>query len=366
MNDKQWRFAASGFGNYKGMSTGDAETFRKSPFKSFGREILQNSIDARYSDENPTVVEFSTFFINVADIPGINTYKDAIRRCKEYWADSHPEYIEEYEKIDDLLSREKIECLRISDFNTTGLIGINSDDRKSNHFLALAKGSGVSEKGNENSGGSKGVGKNAAFLLSTLKMIFYSTRTYKNEIGYIGVADLISGYLKDDCGEQKRDYTQGPGYYSGDETNAPIVEDLLLDKNFDRDASYGTDIYIIGFKSIIDWEKEIINSILDSFMVAIVRNQLEVKLNGIVINKDTIGDIILGGFIDDKNKANIISQYRLLQGGDDIKVFDIETCYGNAELYVLRFDKQDKEFATNQCVMIRQPLMKIKNLPLMK
>lgn len=364
MNNKQWRFAASRFGNYKGMSTGDAETFKKSPFSSFGREILQNSIDARYSDEDPTIVEFKTFSINVSDIPGIDTYKDAIRRCKEYWADSHPEYIKEYDKIDELLLREKIECLRISDFNTTGLKGIYSDDLKSNNFLALAKGSGVSEKGNENSGGSKGVGKNAAFLLSTLKMIFYSTRTQKNEIGYIGVADLISGYFEDDCDKQKRDYTQGPGYYSEDETNTPIVENLLLDKNFNRNERNGTDIYILGFKSIIGWEKELINSILDSFMAAIVRNQLEVKLNNVVISKDTIGDIISSEFIEEKNKANIISQYKLLQGGEDVRVFDIETSYGSAELYVLKFDKQEKEFATNQCVMIRQPLMKIKTLPL--
>ena len=69
MNNK-WRFPASNHGERKGISSGDAETFKKAPYEAFAREILQNSIDARKSDEEPTRVEFSVFEIKTKDIPG--------------------------------------------------------------------------------------------------------------------------------------------------------------------------------------------------------------------------------------------------------------------------------------------------------
>ena len=70
MDELKWRFPAANHGEKKGISSGDAEAFRKFPYQAFAREILQNSIDARYSDEEPTRVEFSSFEIKKEDIPG--------------------------------------------------------------------------------------------------------------------------------------------------------------------------------------------------------------------------------------------------------------------------------------------------------
>lgn len=78
-----WRFARSNFGKQKGLNTGDAETFKKNPFWNFGREIIQNSLDARYSDEAPVVVEFSLFKMNVKNIPDLDGLKEAVRLCME-------------------------------------------------------------------------------------------------------------------------------------------------------------------------------------------------------------------------------------------------------------------------------------------
>lgn len=371
MSDVKWRFPASGHAERKGISSGDTEAFKKSPFSAFAREILQNSIDARDSDEEPTIVEFELFELETSSIPGLEDLKNQIRRCKEFWAHKE-EYVKEYSEMLTRLEEKTITCLRVSDFNTTGLIGVETNDPKENKFLALAKGTGVSEKTGLVSGGSKGVGKNAAFLMSSIKTVFYATKTNRSLNGsagtyggFMGVAELVSGYI-DDSDVENRDYTQGIGYYSCDDLNSAIHEIMSVKPNYqERKSRTGTDIFIIGFNSDDEWKKEVINSILDSFMSTIVRGQLEVNVDGIEITKETIQDVVYNETIISKTfRSGIISQYRLLTDGDKVKVYDIETEYGNCELYILPYSKEDENLATHKCVMIRHPLMKIKDEPL--
>lgn len=365
--DNKWRFPAANYGDRKGISTGDSEAFKKAPYSAFAREILQNSIDAQVSDEEPVRVVFSQFELKTKDILGIDDLKVALRRCKEFWS-YKDDYIKEYDKIEAALNEKSLVCLRVSDFNTTGLVGVESNEKAKNHFLALTRGTGVSEKSGEVAGGSKGMGKNAAFLMSKIRTVFYSTRTNMNidetpgtNIGSVGVADFISGYVKDDVTNPNRDYTQGKGFFSSDNFNSAINKTLDLDPAHTiRSTTDGTDIYIIGFRDSANWEKEVINSILDSFMAAIVRGQLEIEFNDIAINKDTIQSIVYSDIVTSGNKSNIISQYRLLTDGDNVKVYDIETDYGTCSLYILPYGKDEEELATHKCVMVRHPLMKIK------
>ena len=369
MAENKWRFPPSNHGEKKGISSGDTETFKKAPFQAFAREILQNSIDARATDEEPTRVEFSLFEIKTDDIPGKEELYSAIRRCKEFWS-YKSDYVAEYNSMMNTLEKDKITCLRVSDFNTTGLIGVETTKQENNKFLALAKGTGVSEKSGVMAGGSKGVGKNAAFLMSSLRTVIYSTRSnqsldgeggsYK---GSIGVAELVSGYVDDNIIEN-RDYTQGTGYFSKDDLNGAMNNTVNLDSSYNlRDYEFGTDIYILGFNNEDGWEKEIINSLLDSFMATLVRGELEVVINGKVISKETIEDIVYDNSIIQKgNRSNVISQYRLLTNKDGkVITYDIDTEYGNCELYILPYDKSEEDLATHKCAMIRHPLMKIKD-----
>lgn len=367
MDNNKWRFPAANYGLKNGITTGDSEAFKKNPYSAFAREILQNSIDAQASTEEPVKVVFSEFNMLTKDIPGIDDLKIAIRRCKEFWA-YKKDYVDEYEKIEKVLDENELACLRISDFNTTGLVGVESNEKEKNHFIALTKGSGVSEKNGAVAGGSKGMGKNAAFLMSKIKTVFYSTRTTMNidetpgtNIGSIGVADFCSGYVADDESNPNRDYTQGKGFYSSDDFNSALQKTLDLDSKYTiRNSTNGTDIYILGFRGNDNWKKEVINSILDSFMAAIFRGQLEIEFNDLEINKETIGSIVYSDRVTLSNKSNIISQYRLLTG-DNVKTYPIETDYGSCELYILPYDKDEEALATHKCVMIRHPLMKIKD-----
>jgi len=369
MENNKWRFPASNHGEKKGISSGDTETFKKAPFQAFAREVLQNSIDARSSDEEPTKVEFSLFKIKTSDIPDKNTLRDAMRRCKEFYY-YKPEYVEVYQDMLDRLDEDEILCLRVSDFNTTGLIGVETTVQKNNHFLALSKGTGVSEKPGIMAGGSKGVGKNAAISMSLLRTVFYSTKCNKNideepgvYEGSIGVSALVSGYV-DDVECENRDYTQGTGYFCKDDLNGALDKISQLDPSFtSRSSEFGTDIFILGFNNEDGWDKEVINSLLNSFMATIVRGELEVAINGIEINKDTIEDIVFDNSIITKgNRSNVISQYRLLTNKDGkVITYDIETEYGNCDLYVLPLEKSEEDLATHKCAMIRHPLMKIKD-----
>ena len=367
METKKWRFPASNHGKRKGISSGDTEAFKKAPYSAFAREILQNSIDASNSNEEPVRVEFKTFEIATYDIPGIDELRNAIKRCLKFWHHKD-EYVAEYEKIERELYKLTITCLRVSDYNTTGLVGVESNENEKNQFLALTRGTGVSEKNGDIAGGSKGMGKNAAFLMSKIRTVFYSTKTTKSltgtkkeHIGSIGVADFISGYLNDEI-ETNSDYTQGEGYYSLDEYNSALKTLLNLDFKFDeREKNSGTDIYILGFRDEEGWDKEIINSTLDSFMASIIRGKLEIIVNDNKINKETIKNLVYSDIVTKNNKSNIISQYRLLTDGENVKTFDIETEFGNAELYILPLSKEEETLATHKCVMVRYPLMKIKD-----
>ena len=51
----------------------------------------------------------------------------------------------------------------------------------------------------------------------------------------------------------------------------------------------------------------------------------------------------------------------MLTDGDNVKVYDIETDYGTCALYILPYGKEEEELATHKCVMVRHPLMKIKD-----
>lgn len=267
-----------------------------------------------------------------------------------------------------MLEQPSITCLRVSDYNTTGLVGVDTDNQQNNKFLALTKGTGISEKGTALAGGSKGMGKNAAFLMSGISTVFYLTRANQdingnggNYIGSIGVAELISGYI-DDNNVPNRDYTHGTGYFSASDKNDAIGSLISLGGYLRREDQFGTDIYVLAFNTNDDWVREVINSLLDSFMVTIVRGDLEVVVNDIEINKANIREIVNNDSIIYKEyKNNVVSQYRLLTDGENVSVYDIETEYGICSLYVLPLSKEEEYLATHQCVMIRHPLMKIKS-----
>jgi len=357
MSDGMWRFPDNNFTNENGLDTSDMEMFKKDPVSSLAREICQNSIDAA-AGELPVRVEFNMFSINREDVPGIEDLTKQIKACYEYKKDSPkegPALKELYKHI----KKDKITCLRISDFNTTGVVGAKKNERGT-PFYNLTKGSGVSDKGGS-SGGSKGIGKFASFVVSTTNTVFYSTLANDDSKAYLGISKLRSTPIP---GEDPDLLTMGIGYYGIDRKNYPILKELKLDKDFSRDDSdYGTDVYIIGFNNSKRWQNDIIAKVLESFMVAVVWGKLEVIVDNIVVNKDSVAEIIYSTeFQENRTRTElreIRAQYELLQDDETVTVTDLNIEDNTVTVFLKQYSQQDEANATKHCVMVRYPYMKI-------
>lgn len=352
-NDNIWRFPGNNYTQDQGVNTGDMETFASKPISSLAREICQNSVDARL-DGAKAIIEFSLFDVCKELIPNITRLEEEIDSCIDYrkhQSKLHQELI----GMKNNLNSQYIHCLRISDFDTKGLEGVTNNDNSPFHLLT--KGSGISDK-NGAKGGSKGIGKYAAFVASNINTVFYSTYNIDNERGYIGISKLCSTKMPN-----TDERTIGIGYYGRDVKNNPIIDELNFDKNFKRTTT-GTDVYIVGFRGNDSWKKELITQILDSFISAIYYELLEVKIDDLIIGKDSLASIVFDDDIIIKSSQNNIrAQYTLLSDETVIKTeIDIDY-YGKAKLFLKGYDKAEINLATYDCVMIRYPYMKIKSLP---
>lgn len=351
-----WRFPGNGYTQDQGLDTSDMETFKKDPIASLARELCQNSIDARKKNaKGPVKVEFKSFVIKREQIPQIENIEQQIIACKDTWA-SNKKIFEQLEKMYEQIQKETICCLRISDFNTKGLVGVSGGDDTPWHYMI--HGSGLSNK-SATSGGSKGIGKFATFVTSQFNTVFYSTITENKEKGYQGICKLCSAKQ-----EGTTEKTIGIGYYGSSIKNEPILGEFNLDKEYKRSGKTGTDIFILGFKNPSGWKADIISKILESFISAIVFEDLEVIVDGIVLNKENLKSIVYDeSLINKSSRKTIISQYLLLTDEENRyeDIIDFNEL-GKARLYLMEFDHEHEHLATNGCVMIRYPLMKIRDI----
>ena len=123
-------------------------------------------------------------------------------------------------------------------------------------------------------GGSYGIGKNAPFSNSTLRLVFYRTLNEDNEIAAQGMSRLVSFLDLNDSTVT----TTGVGYYGNPENNMPVPQIPELDKLNER-SQMGTDVFIYGFNDAQEtWERQMFVEILDNFLIAIYKGKLEVSI----------------------------------------------------------------------------------------
>ncbi|MDE6414430.1 MAG: hypothetical protein K2K48_03360 [Anaeroplasmataceae bacterium] len=354
--ENTWRFPGNGYTQDQGLDTSDMETFKKDPIASLARELCQNSIDARRQNaKGPVRIEFKSFSIKRGDIPQVELIEKQILACKETWS-TNKKISDQLEKMIEQIKKEKISCLRISDFNTKGLVGVSGGDNTPWHYMI--HGSGLSNKA-ATSGGSKGIGKFATFVTSYFNTVFYSTVTEEKEKGYQGICKLCSAKQ-----EGTTEKTIGIGYFGSSVKNEPISGEFNLDKTFKRSGKTGTDIFVLGFKNPSSWKADIISKILESFISAIIFEDLEVVVDDVLLNKENLGNIVYDeGLINKPSRKSVISQYLLLT---DVEHRFEDTIdfkgLGQAKLYLMEFNSENEHLATNGCVMIRYPLMKIRDI----
>lgn len=359
IQNKGWDFPASGYSDVHGFDTSDMETFRKDPIAALARESVQNSIDAKNDKvDGPVVVEFIPSIAQVSDIPGIETIKEQLRRCRKKMY-GNKKAIERIDRMEEILGGSTVNVLRISDHNTVGLTGINSAD-PADRWVSLIKNSGNSYK-KPGMLGSKGIGKFASFVCSQLQMVFYSSTNVDGEVGYEGVCRLCAAAIPD-----SDDYTQGPGYYSPDEKHNAILERMDEPWALKRsDDDPGTDLYIIGFSGQPGWEKEVVSNILESFVVSVARGQLVIKAGDTTIDSDSLATIVSDdNWITSERKNSILSQYDCLADNDSVFAAPIQL-EDFADQAFIRIKKyvpgtEEEKHATKRCVLVRYPYMRIR------
>ena len=184
----KWIFAKNEGGRDSGFHDAGVETFKGNFDRYLARELIQNSLDARYDHQKPVQVKFELLELKQSDIPDRKKLSLTFERCAEYWAhQAKPKAF--FERAAALVNGKTITALRVSDYNTTGVTGADDDRKK--EFYNLVRSAGSSSKSGDE-GGSFGIGKNAPFAASQMRTVLYSTYNKDKEHIFIGVAMLVS------------------------------------------------------------------------------------------------------------------------------------------------------------------------------
>lgn len=294
-NKFDWRFPTTDGFDDEGVGDSGVEQFEGDREQSITRECIQNSLDARRDSTLPVKVEFSYNVVPREQIPGIKKLTDCIRMAKEY-AFNQEKAEKLYNAAEACLRKDRIPILTISDYNTIGLNGGDKDRNGRWHSLVRSVGSS-SKSGND--GGSFGIGKSAPFVASSLRTVFYSTRTVDGAVAFQGKTRISSF-------EYDGDVKRGTGQYGRINENEKGVASIRSESDIPdlfRRNKVGTDVIIIGYDSDSDWKKRIIKAAMESFCVAIYRKALEIVIRDendeIIINSATMKDI-LDMYVDDE------------------------------------------------------------------
>ncbi|NLA52584.1 MAG: hypothetical protein GX860_10770 [Alcaligenaceae bacterium] len=341
-----WSFPSNNNGEIAGISNSGIETFKGNPLPGLAREICQNSLDAAINENDVVNVEFNVFNLDKENFPDYNGLRKVFNKSLNIWKGQSDDKSKRFfENGLSVLSIPEIPCIRISDSKTIGLEGVN--EMVNSPWVNLTKSSGVSDK-NESAGGSFGIGKFASYACSDLRTVFYNTINIEGERAFQGISRLTSFFLDN----ENKTIASGIGFF-GSENNIPLLESKSLDDSYKRDESEtGTDIFILGFNGGDNWRIEILKSILDGFLIAIMHKKLKVKIDNITLDNTTINEIIKT--YGDKIGSQIKDYYKVLIS-EDTKWFQEDFLkMGEFKFGVLKDDSFQ-----NKIAMIRRSGMKI-------
>lgn len=344
-----WNFPLTNGGQIRGIADAGIETFNGKELKSLAREICQNSLDAQEDENKPVYVEFFRHSVSTKDIPGYERYKDILDKGNKYWTSVHNKKAMAFlDFATKEINRYACGVLRISDSNTKGL----SDPYKETleGWNSLVKLDGGATKSGD-SAGSFGIGKNAPFCCSHFRLVFYRTLNQDNENACQGVSRLLS--YPEDLKQPISSMANGIGYFGDEERNMPVKKIDEIEKINQR-TEHGTDVFVYGFKyGSENWEDELITAILDNFLVAIYKGQLEVKIQ----KNDTITSKNLGSYLE-KYKSKVkdaYGEYQALKGKvDDKKYFEFEKDFHNMGQLYLKVLIDPREKLNRRVLVVRK------------
>ena len=293
--DDKYRFIFSDLGASDKVGVNDVGigVFKRKPYIGLTKEILQNSTDAPNHNlpaGTPVRVRFELVYIDRDDIPDVDRLNSVIHKCYEYYPNGDDGV--KLKTIQDAADRYlahpgKVPVLKISDYNTTGLCGVLAE--KGSKWSGLVRERSATNK-TGGSSGSFGVGKFAPFTFSSLRTVFYSTKTVDGETAFQGKALLTTfkeeGQLKHNIGLFADTTSENYDAVLTTDDIAPI---------FRRDE-VGTDIFVLGFEKDSDWMEQSAISVIEYFFYSIFKGNLEVTVaegdKNIAITQKNLGEMI--------------------------------------------------------------------------
>lgn len=342
-----WTFASTGGGPDDGINNPLIQPFVGDYNYYLAREIIQNSIDAKIEDEEKVRVKFQLEHIESNGFPNLGQLTEVYELCKKYDGNLGDEEAERFaNNAIEVLNKNKIPMLRCSDFNTKGLVG--KDNEKQNPWYKLVRQRGSSSK-SEGEGGSFGIGKGAPFAASDLRVVFYSTHNINNDQIFQGIAEIISH-------EKNGDPKRGSGSLGLDGYKS-IRSKERIPEFFQRKGT-GTDVIIAGFKVVENWAEILAKSVLRNFWFAIYKDELEVIIDNITVNKSSLERLLTKLFSDEpakgtrNPKGNPLYFYKAVKNGKKFKE-NLELI-GDVEFYFLEVDEH-----LNYVANIRKPHMTV-------
>lgn len=332
--EQKWYFPKDNGGDQKGWNEQGINHFKSSPYGKLAREIIQNSYDAKREECDKVIVKFELSKIPKEKALNMEFIRDSIEACSKYFFDEEEKLTKFLENANDEIKKDYINILKISDYNTTGLHGIET--RKKSAWYGLVRSTGNSTKSGT-SGGSYGSGKHAPFVFSNFRTIFYGTYVPNEGYAFQGKSILCAHKME---GQLKTNV----GYYGNVETiiNSetgeieticnPIRNPFELDEYYRREEP-GTDVYIVGTKMKSDWCEEIMLSIVENFWKLILEGKLVVQIKweemGVYeeINSENIEVLIHNLSLENKKIDDIeeFTAHKFLE----VNKYDIEYIYGS-------------------------------------
>ena len=282
--ETKWNFPHNGYGQVRGVSDAGIETFTGTEIQSLAREVCQNSLDAAIDGSNATIrVDFERYTIDSSEIPGYEQYASKIKKANDYWSTKNSEKtIKVLKKTWKSISSSHTYVLRISDFNTTGLSHPYEDSDEGWNALTKLDG-GATKTGDK--AGAFGIGKNAPFTNSDYRLVFYRTLNEDNETAAQGMSRFIS--FPENLSDSMHTMTTGIGYYGNPSGNLPVPSIEGLEK-LNKRSEVGTDVFVYGFNAGMEWDENVINELLENFLMSIYKNLLSVTVANRKIDQTTL------------------------------------------------------------------------------
>ena len=274
----------------KGPSSNAAAlSFNEDRSDSLVKELTQNSLDAHVEwmaqgekNKGKLKIKVDEIEISKDEIPDFENFEIMLKSIVKFWKPKHNgQHIKQLENIEKALSRPKIRVLSFKDYNT---IGLNGDDRDGN-FASCVNQEGVSNKGSNDAGGSWGIGKNAIFLYSLVRCVFYSSLNLKNEYKFKGVAKLAT-FVNNNGESKDRLIEYGKIEKNGNRDICGLIENKNKIPKFFKRNEPGLSQFALCVNKTENFENAIMRKFLTNYWWKFENNEMEVEVNGKKLNKE--------------------------------------------------------------------------------